>query len=139
MSLIPAEDADDIEEENGSDGGEGDKSNEGKSISKSVRKHLNRKARKAQLRKDLERLSTGDQPDTTHKIKRPKWTRHQKWKLTKFRQEYEIKGKKKEMGLTIKKDFETINILLDETQHALWNQVLVKMCHTAGWEHEKGE
>ena len=59
--------------------------------------------------------------------------------MTKFRQEYEIKGKKKEMGLTIKKDFETINMLLDETQHALWNQVLVKMCHTAGWKHEKGE
>ena len=43
------------------------------------------------------------------------------------------------MGLTIKKAFDTIDMLLDETQHVLWNQVLVKICHTAGWKNKKGE
>ena len=43
------------------------------------------------------------------------------------------------MGLTIKKAYDTINMLLDETQCVLWNQVLVKICHMAGWKNEKGE
>ena len=71
------EDADDIEE-NGSDGAEEDKSNEGKSLSKSPRKCLRRKACEAQLRKDLERLSKGAKLDTSRKAKRPKWTHHDK-------------------------------------------------------------
>ena len=46
---------------------------------------------------------------------------------------------KKEMDLAIKKAFDIINMLLDETHCALWNQVLVKICHAAGWKNEKVE
>jgi len=54
-----AGDTEDIEGEkdNGPDGKEeGDKSNKGKSLTKSARKYLKRKAREAQLRKGFERL-----------------------------------------------------------------------------------
>ena len=43
------------------------------------------------------------------------------------------------MDSTIKKAFGVVNMLLDETHRSLWNQVLVKICHTAGWKNEKGE
>ena len=64
-------------------------------------------------------------------VKRPQWTCHQKWKLTKLGHGG--------MDLTIKKAFNIIDILLYETQRVLWNQVLMKICHTAGWKNEIGK
>ena len=65
------------------------------------------------MRKDLEILSKGTKSDSLQKAKR--WTRHQKWKLTKFGHGDKIKEHKEEMILTIKKFFETVDMLLDET------------------------
>jgi len=71
--------------------------------------------------------------------RRPKLTRHQKWQVTKFGHASGIEQMKEKMSLTIQKAFETVGMLLDETQRALWNQVLIKICHVAGWKNEKGE
>ena len=43
------------------------------------------------------------------------------------------------MDLTIKKALNPIDMLLYETQYVLWDQVIVKICHTTGWKDEKGE
>ena len=38
----------------------------------------------------------------------------------------------------IKEAFNVVDMLPDETQHALWNQVLVKICNPAGWKDAMG-
>jgi len=133
-----AEDEEDSEEDE-SDGEEDDKSNNGRPQTKSARRRRTVQKKQEQLRKGIMRLSKGIKSDTSKKTKIPKLTRHQKWQVTKFGHESGIEQMKEEMSLTIQKASETIDMLLDETQHALWNQVLVKSYHTAGWKNERGE
>ena len=96
-------------------------------LTKSIRRCRRQKVCETQMIQELEKLSKGARSDTVRKTKRPKWTRHQKWELTKFGHEDKIKEKKDEMGLTIKKSFKTINTLLYRTQCALWEHVRVKI------------
>ena len=104
-----AKDEDDIEGEKKTDSGldreEGDKTNEKANLYQRgpASKRYRAKAREAQLRERIEKLSKGDQLDATQKPKRPKWTRHEKWEMTKLGHEDEISKNKEGMDLTIKK------------------------------------
>ena len=92
-----------------------------------------------ELQRELEKAAKSKKDSSKKTKSSPQLTQHQKWRVTKFGHESGIKQMKKETTSTIEQAFATIDMLLDETHHTLWNQVLVKICHTAGWKNEKGE
>jgi len=63
-------------EEDGSDDEEDDMSNDGKPLTKCNKKSRGRNVRKAQTKKELDKLLKGAKSDTSWKTKRPKWTHH---------------------------------------------------------------